>query len=89
MCVGPFKPKMPTGPTDAEKEARASSRTAQRNALQEERRTASQLKADNLEMATAASLGRRGRRSLLSGIRKGGKGFDLQDEYKTKQTLGA
>ena len=37
MCAGPFKPKMPTGPTAEQREARQASRTAQRNALQEER----------------------------------------------------
>ena len=88
MCAGPFKPKMPTGPTAEQKEARQAARNAQRQALQEERRTAAQLKADQLEMTQAALAGRRGRRSLLSG-RKGGRGFDLADEYKTKTTLGA
>ena len=88
MCAGPFKPKMPTGPTAEQKEARESSRRAQRQALQEERRTASQLKADQLEVTQAALAGRRGRRSLLSG-RRGGRGFELSEDYKTKTTLGA
>ena len=88
MCAGPFKPKMPIGPTAEQREAREASRSAQRKALQSERITASQLKAETLEMSTLAALGRRGRRSLLRG-RKGGRGFELQDEYKTKTTLGA
>jgi hypothetical protein len=90
MCAGPFKPSMPKPPSvsAADREAQASARRASRDALKEERRTAGQLKADQLEITTAALAGRRGRRSLLSG-RKGGKGFDLQDEYKTKTTLGA
>jgi len=88
MCAGPFKPKMPTGPTAEEKAQRESTRRAQRDALQEERRTASQLKADQVEATAAALAGRRGRRSLLTGKKSGG-GFDLAQEYKTKQTLGA
>ena len=88
MCAGPFKPKMPTGPTAEQKEAREASRKAQRQALQEERRTASQLKADQLETTQAVLAGRRGRRSLLSG-RRGGRGFDISEDYKTKTTLGA
>ena len=90
MCAGPFKPKMPKPPqrTQAERDAIESSRRANRQALQEERRTAGQLKADQLEITQAALAGRRGRRSLLSG-RRGGRGFDLAEEYKTKQTLGA
>lgn len=88
MCAGPFKPKMPTGPTAEQKEAKESARRAQRDALQEERRTAGQLKADQLEITQQALAGRRGRRSLLSG-RRGGKGFELSEDYKTKTTLGA
>ena len=88
MCAGPFKPKMPIGPTAEEKAARESARRAERQALQEERRTASQLKAEQLEMTQAALAGRRGRRSLLSG-RRGGKGFEISEDYKTKTTLGA
>ena len=56
--------------------------------MKEERRQAEQLKQDQLEATTAALAGRRGRRSLLSG-RKGGGGFELKDEYKTKTNLGA
>ena len=66
MCAGPFKPKMPTGPTAEQKEAKESARRAQRDALQEERRTAGQLKADQLEITQQALAGRRGRRSSLS-----------------------
>ena len=58
MCAGPFKPKMPTGPTAEQKEARESARRAQRDALQEERRTAGQLKADQLEITQQALLDR-------------------------------
>jgi hypothetical protein len=88
MCAGPFKPRMPKGPSEEELRARESSRKAQRDALKEERRQAEQLKQDQLEATTAALAGRRGRRSLLSG-RKGGGGFELKDEYKTKTNLGA
>mgnify|MGYP003113141428 CR=1 FL=1 len=88
MCAGPFKPKMPTGPTQEQKEAREASRTAQRKALQEERRTMSQQKQEEFQRELTAVGGRRGRRSLLTGSR-GGSGFTLADSYKTKQTLGA
>lgn len=90
MCAGPFKPKMPaqTGPTAEETDARESTRRAQRDALKEERRSAEQLKEEQLEITTAALAGRRGRRSLLTG-RKGGGGFEVADTYKTKKTLGA
>ena len=89
MCAGPFAPKMPKPPqrTQAEKDQIESSRRADRQALQEERRTAGQLKADQLEITQAALAGRRGRRSLLSG-KKGGRGFELSEQYKTKTTLG-
>ena len=86
MCA-PSRPKPPQ-PSAQELEAQASARRAQRRALQEERRTASQLKAEQTEITMAALAGRRGRRSLLSG-RKGGRGFELQEEYKTKTLLGA
>ena len=86
MCA-PSRPKIPA-PTKQEKEAQASARRVLREALQEERRTASQLKAEQTEITLAALAGRRGRISLLSG-RRGGKGFELQEEYKTKTLLGA
>ena len=86
MCTG--RPPKPPAPSAAEIEAQESSRRAQRKALQEERRTAAQLKAEQFEMTQAALAGRRGRRSLLSG-KKGGRGFELSEAYKTKQTLGA
>ena len=88
MCAGPFKPPKPPKPSAQELQQREASRRAQRDALQEERRNAAQLKADQLEITQAALAGRRGRRSLLSG-RRGGKGFDLNEDYKTKTTLGA
>ena len=88
MCAGPFKPKMPSGPTVEETEARESSRKAQRQALQEERRKETQIKEDQLETTQAALAGRRGRRSLLTG-RRGGGGFEVADKYTTKKTLGA
>lgn len=85
MCKSTPKPP---APSPEEIAAQESARRAQREALKEERRTASQLKAEQTEITQAFLAGRRGRRSLLSGNR-GGKGFDLSDNYKTKQTLGA
>jgi len=86
MCAGPFKPKMPPPPDNA---AAQSARNAKREALKAERNTASQLKNDQTEITMAALAGKAGRRSLLSGKKKGGGGFDLSQGYKTKQTLGA
>ena len=93
MCAGPFKPSVPSapsGPSAQEIEQQESSRRAQRDALKEEKRTASELKEQQLEITTAALAGRRGRRSLLTG-RKGGGGFELSENYTSynKGKLGA
>ena len=77
------------GPTKEEIEAREANRRAQRDALKEERRDAEQIKAEQLELSQAVAAGRRGRRSLMTGKRKGGSGFDVADTYQTKGTLGA
>ena len=88
MCAGPFKPPKPPGPSAEDIRARQSSRQAQRDALKEEKKEAAQIKADQLEIRTAALAGRRGRRSLLTG-RRGGGGFEVADNYQTKTNLGA
>ena len=90
MCAGPFKPSVPAprGPSAEEVEQQESSRRAQRDALKEEKKDATELKEKQLEITTAALAGRRGRRSLLTG-RKGAGGFDVADKYTTKNTLGA
>ena len=54
MCAGPFKPKMPPPPDNS---AAESARNAKRDALKEERNTASQLKSDQAEITTAALAG--------------------------------
>jgi hypothetical protein len=86
MC-GPSS-KIP-GPSQEELDAREASRRRSAEALKEERRTAEQIKAEQAEMSMAIAAGRRGRRSLLTGKRKGGSGFELQDQYKSKSILGA
>jgi hypothetical protein len=86
MCTG--TPSIP-GPTKEEIDARERNRRAQRDALKEERREAEQIKAEQLELSQAVAAGRRGRRSLMAGKKKGGSGFDVADTYQTKGTLGA
>ena len=86
MCVP--SPSTPQGPSKAELERMEADRRKQRQLLEEERRTQAQMKQESLELAQAQAAGRRGRRSLLTG-RKGGSGFDIADQYKTKTTLGA
>ena len=86
MC-GPSS-KIP-GPSQEELDARESSRRRSAEALKEERRTAEQIKAEQLELSQAVAAGRRGRRSLMAGKKKGGSGFDVADTYQTKGTLGA
>ena len=86
MCTG--TPSIP-GPTIEEIDAREANRRAQRDAIKEERREAEQIKAEQLELSQAVAAGRRGRRSLMAGKKKGGSGFDVADTYKTKGTLGA
>ena len=86
MCTG--TPSIP-GPTREEIDAREANRRAQRDALKEERREAEQIKAEQLELSQAVAAGRRGRRSLMAGTKKGGSGFDVADTYKTKTILGA
>ena len=86
MCMP--SAKVP-GPSAEEIKAREASRRAQRDALKEERRTAEQQKAEQLEITQTALAGRRGRRSLMAGKKVGGSGFDVADTYQTKKTLGA
>jgi hypothetical protein len=86
MC-GPSS-KIP-GPSQDELDAREASRRRSAEALKEERRTAEQLKAEQAEVSMALASGKRGRRSLLTGTKKGGSGFDVADSYQTKKTLGA
>mgnify|MGYP003108791559 CR=1 FL=1 len=88
MC-NPFSTPKPPGPSAEDIRARESARQAQRDALKEERRSAEQIKEEQLELAQAAAAGRRGRRSLMAGRKKGGSGFDVADIYQTKGTLGA
>jgi hypothetical protein len=89
MCNPFSKPKAPPGPSKEELAAMESSRRNTANALAEERRTASELKDAQTEVTNAALAGRRGRRSLLAGTRKGGGGFELAQSYQTKGNLGA
>lgn len=77
------------GPSQEELDAREASRRKTAEALKEERRTAEQIKAEQAEVSLALASGRQGRRSLLTGKRKGGSGFELKEEYKTKSILGA
>lgn len=86
MC-GPSS-KIP-GPSQEELDAREASRRRSAEALKEERRTAEQIKAEQTEISMALASGKQGRRSLLTGKRKGGSGFDIADSYQTKKTLGA
>jgi len=86
MC-GPSS-KVP-GPSQDELDAREASRRRSAEALKEERRTAEQIKAEQAEVSMALASGKRGRRSLLAGTKKGGSGFDVADSYQTKKTLGA
>ena len=86
MC-GPSS-KVP-GPSQEELDAREASRRRSAEALKEERRTAEQIKAEQAEVSMALASGKRGRRSLLAGTKKGGSGFDVADSYQTKKTLGA
>lgn len=86
MC-GPSS-KIP-GPSQDELDAREASRRRSAEALKEERRTAEQIKAEQAEVSMALATGKTGRRSLLTGTRKGGSGFDVADSYQTKKTLGA
>jgi len=88
MC-DPFSAPKPPGPSAEDIRARESARQAQRDALKEERRDAEQQKAEQLELSQAVAAGRRGRRSLMAGKRKGGSGFDVANTYQTKGTLGA
>lgn len=85
MCMP--SAKVP-GPSADEIKAREASRRAQRDALKEERITAEEQKAEQLQITQAALQGKQGRRSLLTG-RKGGSGFDVSDTYQSKKTLGA
>lgn len=87
MCIP--SPSTPSGPTQAEREAIEADRRKQKQLLEEERRNAAALKAEQLEIAQATIRGQRNRRSLLAGKRKGGSGFDVADNLKSKQTLGA
>jgi len=80
--------KMP-GPTKQELDAQEASRRANEAALKREQLTATQLKEEQTEITNANLAGRRGRRSLLTGKRKGGGGFELAEGYQTKGTLGA
>ena len=89
MCNPFSKPKAPPGPSKEELAAMESSRRNTANALAEERRTASELKDAQTEITKAALTGTTNRRSLLTGKRKGGGGFELNESYQTKGTLGA
>jgi len=87
MCIP--SPSVPQGPTQAEREAIEAEKRKQKQLLEEERRNAAALKAEQLEIAQATIRGQRNRRSLLAGVRKGGSGFDVAETLKSKQTLGA
>ena len=87
MCIP--SPSVPQGPTQAEREAIEADKRRQKQLLEEERRNAAALKAEQLEIAQATIRGQRNRRSLLAGKRKGGSGFDVAESLKSKQTLGA
>ena len=76
MCMP--SAKVP-GPSADEIKAREASRRAQRDALKEERITAEEQKAEQLQITQAALKGKQGRRS----------GFDVSDTYQSKKTLGA
>jgi len=89
MCNPFSKPKAPPGPSKQELAAMESSRRNTANALKEERRTAAELKDAQTEVTNAALAGRRGRRSLLAGKRKGGGGFEMAEGYQSKGILGA
>lgn len=87
MCIP--GPSVPQGPTQAEREAIEAEKRKQKQLLEEERRNAAALKAEQLEITQATIKGQRNRRSLLAGKRKGGSGFDVAENLKSKQTLGA
>lgn len=87
MCIP--SPSVPQGPTQAEREAIEADKRKQKQLLEEERRNAAALKAEQLEIAQATIRGQRNRRSLLAGKRKGGSGFDVAESLQSKQTLGA
>ena len=83
MCAGPFKPSKPAPPPE-DKSAKA---MRQRERIRQQEET-SKLKEQRYEERVAAAYGRMGRRSLLSG-RRGGTGFQLQENLMSKKTLGA
>lgn len=88
MCSfggGPKAPPPPPPPDPRIEEEAKERRRRERMKLQSE--TAA-LKQEQYEQRVAATYGRRGRRSLLTGSR-GGRGFALEPRLMSKTTLGA
>ena len=86
MCAGPFRPSRPPAPPPLKEDTSAKA-MRQRERIRQQEET-SKLKEQRYEERVAASYGRMGRRSLLSG-RRGGTGFQLQENLMSKKTLGA
>ena len=81
---GPSAPPPPPPPDPSIEEEAKARRKRERMKLQSE---TSALKEQQYEQRVAASYGKRGRRSLLSGSR-GGKGFALEPKLMSKTILG-
>tara|TARA_B100000513_G_scaffold178265_1_gene95854 strand:- start:628 stop:888 length:261 start_codon:yes stop_codon:yes gene_type:complete len=86
MCAGPFRPSSPPPPPPPQEDLRAVAQRKRERIRQQEETT--KLKEQRYEERVASAYGRRGRRSLLSG-RRGGTGFQLQENLMSKKTLGA
>ena len=86
MCAGPFKPSRPAPPPPPVEDKSAKA-MRQRERIRQQEET-SKLKEQRYEERVAAAYGKMGRRSLLSG-RRGGTGFQLQENLMSKKTLGA
>ena len=85
MCSfgGGSQPPPPPPPKESESSIAARKRERERLA-----RETAEIKEQRYQERVAASYGRMGRRSLLSG-RRGGTGFQLSENLMSKKTLGA